>query len=299
MQSRRRQRRRPAACRARSDLSLPPRCARRYEGEFDTGYAHGMGQYTSTKGKVYRGEWTTGQRNGCAATVRRGGGTASMRVQPRPVLLLCWCCWHRPCPVRKRLVGCPERRPPPPPCHTHTPCPAPHPGPAGAVWSTTPRPSSSAWRQGWTPTRCAQQAQQGLAVAAAAQLRPCWLRGRALRGCRAAGARHRSARARRPATQAWKEAQPEIEKSKRHGTWLRDTFFTGPDSSGRWCHIAEIKCVRRAAGGAASHWGCRAARHAARWPDPRRPRPPIPLPPASAHPPLQTAGAWKRRCLRW
>lgn len=42
-------------------------------------------------------------------------------------------------------------------------------------------------------------------------------------------------------SQAWKEAQPEIEKSKRHGTWLRDTFFSGPDDSGRWCHIAEIK----------------------------------------------------------
>lgn len=40
---------------------------------------------------------------------------------------------------------------------------------------------------------------------------------------------------------AWAEAQPEIERSARHGTWLKDTFFTGPDDSGRWCHIAEIK----------------------------------------------------------
>lgn len=38
-------------------------------GEFDTGFAHGMGQYTSTKGKVYRGEWSTGLRHGCAARV--------------------------------------------------------------------------------------------------------------------------------------------------------------------------------------------------------------------------------------
>lgn len=45
------------------------------------------------------------------------------------------------------------------------------------------------------------------------------------------------------ALQAWQEAQPEIEKSKRYGTWLRDTYFSGPDDSGRWCHIAEIKCV--------------------------------------------------------
>lgn len=36
----------------------------RYEGEFDTGFANGMGQYTSTRGKVYRGEWLTGQRHG-------------------------------------------------------------------------------------------------------------------------------------------------------------------------------------------------------------------------------------------
>ncbi len=27
----------------------------------------------------------------------------------------------------------------------------------------------------------------------------------------------------------------------RRGTWLRDTFYTGPDASGRWCHLAEIK----------------------------------------------------------
>lgn len=27
----------------------------------------------------------------------------------------------------------------------------------------------------------------------------------------------------------------------RYGTWLRDTFYTGPDDSGRWCHIKEIQ----------------------------------------------------------
>ena len=36
----------------------------RYEGEFDTGFANGMGQYTSTKGKVFRGEFTSGMRHG-------------------------------------------------------------------------------------------------------------------------------------------------------------------------------------------------------------------------------------------
>ena len=40
---------------------------------------------------------------------------------------------------------------------------------------------------------------------------------------------------------AWAEAKPEIDKAVRYGTWLRDTFYTGPDPSGRWCHLAEIK----------------------------------------------------------
>lgn len=61
-------------------------------------------------------------------------------------------------------------------------------------------------------------------------------------GCCLAGMGPHVARLRAPHhSQAWKEAQPEIEKSKRYGTWLRDTFFSGPDDSGRWCHIAEIK----------------------------------------------------------
>ena len=39
--------------------------ADKYEGEFDTGFAHGLGQYTSAKkGKVYRGEYNVGQRHG-------------------------------------------------------------------------------------------------------------------------------------------------------------------------------------------------------------------------------------------
>ena len=37
-------------CSLGSDCSCCRR--RRYEGEFDSGFAHGMGQYTSTKGKV-------------------------------------------------------------------------------------------------------------------------------------------------------------------------------------------------------------------------------------------------------
>jgi hypothetical protein len=40
---------------------------------------------------------------------------------------------------------------------------------------------------------------------------------------------------------AWAEAKPEIERGVRYGTWLRDTFYMGPDPSGRWCHLAEIK----------------------------------------------------------
>lgn len=39
--------------------------SRRYEGEFDSGFAHGMGQYTNTKtGKLYRGEYYAGLRHG-------------------------------------------------------------------------------------------------------------------------------------------------------------------------------------------------------------------------------------------
>ena len=41
--------------------------------------------------------------------------------------------------------------------------------------------------------------------------------------------------------QAWEEARAEVDKKVVYGTWLRDTFFTGPDKSGRWCHMAEIK----------------------------------------------------------
>ncbi|EFN51473.1 hypothetical protein CHLNCDRAFT_140223 [Chlorella variabilis] len=98
----------------------------RYEGEFDTGFAHGMGQYTSTKGKVYRGEFTSGMRHGC-----------------------------------------------------------------GIEYDTKSFLS---------------RVEAGM-----------------------------------DADAAWAEAQPEIERSARRGTWLKDTFFTGPDESGRWCHIAEIR----------------------------------------------------------
>jgi hypothetical protein len=40
---------------------------------------------------------------------------------------------------------------------------------------------------------------------------------------------------------AWKEAQPEIQASMVRGTWLRDAHITGPDSSGKWCHLREIQ----------------------------------------------------------
>ena len=40
----------------------------KYEGEFDTGFAHGLGQYTQTKkNKLFKGEYNVGQRHGCGA----------------------------------------------------------------------------------------------------------------------------------------------------------------------------------------------------------------------------------------
>ena len=37
----------------------------RYEGEFDSGFVHGLGQYTHAKeGKVYRGEFLAGFKHG-------------------------------------------------------------------------------------------------------------------------------------------------------------------------------------------------------------------------------------------
>uniref|UniRef100_A0A061S7W1 Morn repeat protein 1 n=1 Tax=Tetraselmis sp. GSL018 TaxID=582737 RepID=A0A061S7W1_9CHLO len=40
-----------------------------YEGEFEAGYAHGLGQYIGAKGELYRGEFKKGQRNGCGVLV--------------------------------------------------------------------------------------------------------------------------------------------------------------------------------------------------------------------------------------
>ena len=101
--------------------------ADKYEGEFDTGFAHGLGQYTTTaKGKVYRGEYNIGQRHGCGAEYDMN-------------------------PFFKKVE-------------------------AGAD----------------------------------------------------PGA-------------AWEETKGAIEGKAKYGTWLRDTFFTGPDDSGRWCHMSEIK----------------------------------------------------------
>lgn len=103
-----------------------PEKADKYEGEFDTGFAHGLGQYTTpSKNKIYRGEYNIGQRHGC-----------------------------------------------------------------GAEYDITPY---------------VKRIEQGMEPGA-----------------------------------AWEQAQPEIEKSARLGTWLRDTFFTGPDDSGRYCHLKEI-----------------------------------------------------------
>lgn len=39
----------------------------RYEGEFHTGFAHGLGVYTASNGQTYRGEWMYGRKHGCGA----------------------------------------------------------------------------------------------------------------------------------------------------------------------------------------------------------------------------------------
>jgi hypothetical protein len=42
---------------------------------------------------------------------------------------------------------------------------------------------------------------------------------------------------------AWEQAQADIEKGTIYGTWQADAFIVGPDSSGEFCHINEIKGV--------------------------------------------------------
>lgn len=44
----------------------------RYEGDFEGGYVHGMGQFTGKDGKVYRGEWSAGRRHGYGECVAMG-----------------------------------------------------------------------------------------------------------------------------------------------------------------------------------------------------------------------------------
>lgn len=101
----------------------------KYEGEFDTGFAHGLAQYTHTsKGKLFKGEYNVGQRHGCGAEYDMS-------------------------PFLKKVKG------------------------------------------GMDPS------------------------------------------------QAWEETKDTIESKAKYGTWLRDAFFTGPDESGRWCHIKEITYV--------------------------------------------------------
>jgi MORN repeat len=51
----------------------PPTMLHRYEGEFDTGFATGLGQYTAVDGEVYKGEWAFGKRHGCVAFERSCG----------------------------------------------------------------------------------------------------------------------------------------------------------------------------------------------------------------------------------
>lgn len=41
-------------------------CTHSYEGEFQAGFVHGIGQYVSpATGEMYRGEWNAGKRQGC------------------------------------------------------------------------------------------------------------------------------------------------------------------------------------------------------------------------------------------
>ena len=99
----------------------------KYEGEFDTGFAHGLAQYTHTsRGKLFKGEYNVGQRHGC-----------------------------------------------------------------GAEYDMTP--FLNKLKKGVDPET------------------------------------------------AWEDTKGGIESKAKLGTWLRDAFFTGPDESGRWCHIKEIQ----------------------------------------------------------
>ncbi len=53
-----------------SEPSLPKRRPPRFEGEFQAGYAHGLGMFTSEmRGEVYVGEFFAGQRHGCGIKI--------------------------------------------------------------------------------------------------------------------------------------------------------------------------------------------------------------------------------------
>ncbi len=39
---------------------------RRYEGEIEAGWADGLGMYTTIDGKIFRGEFIMGLKEGCA-----------------------------------------------------------------------------------------------------------------------------------------------------------------------------------------------------------------------------------------
>lgn len=167
-----------------------PACVshRRYEGEFDTGFANGMGQYTSTRGKVYRGEWLTGQKHGwvagwvqleCSWSAVGVQWVGAVGVQRVGAALVQWAGAARVQCMMASCAATPEPLPEPVSVHggtgrpaarvrqqaaAYASCHAQRCGQspllcAAAVWSTTPRPSSSAWRQAWTPTRCAGHVQ--------------------------------------------------------------------------------------------------------------------------------------------
>ena len=42
---------------------------------------------------------------------------------------------------------------------------------------------------------------------------------------------------------AWEQSKETVGKKTQYGTWQRDYFIVGPDNTGRFCHMNEIKYV--------------------------------------------------------
>lgn len=41
--------------------------------------------------------------------------------------------------------------------------------------------------------------------------------------------------------EAWEQSKDAILEGAKYGTWKKDYFVSGPEESGRFCHINEIK----------------------------------------------------------